>query len=81
MSDGEAELRVLLAHPAFPFAVGQKMRGGDVDEALAMIGSYQNANECRFTYRFEYSSDSDYRRGRQRFDRVFYPGGEVELTR
>jgi hypothetical protein len=33
--------------------------------------------ECRFDYRFVYTTDTDYRAGRERFEQVFYPGGGI----
>jgi hypothetical protein len=80
VANGAVQLRVLGSVSALPFADGQIIEGNDVDVAVKAVTAYQNANSCRFSYRFEFGSDADYRSGRQRFDRIFYPGGEAQVS-
>jgi hypothetical protein len=58
----------------------------EVDEVLAATSRVYRARraagrDCRFDYRLSYASDSDYREGRERFERVFYAAGGIERIR
>lgn len=51
---------------------------GDIDRLLNGVLSYQRTVEgqlrdCRFDYRFLYRTSDDYMRGREKFERYFYP--------
>jgi hypothetical protein len=48
----------------------------DLDEIVSFIQDvyqYEKDHGCRFNYRLKYATDNDYRKGREGFEKYFYP--------
>jgi hypothetical protein len=48
----------------------------DLDEIVLFIQDvyqYEKDHSCRFNYRLKYATDNDYRKGREGFEKYFYP--------
>ena len=78
--NGEVQIQFLAEFPPLPYRRGQVLVGDDVGLAISAIVAYQNQNDCRFHYRLDYSADSDYRLGAQRFGPMFYPDGDLRIS-
>ena len=48
----------------------------DLDQIVSFIQDvyqYEKDHSCRFNYRLKYATDNDYRKGREGFEKYFYP--------
>jgi hypothetical protein len=48
----------------------------DLDQIVSFIQDvyeYEKDHKCRFNYRLKYATDSDYRKGRDGYEKYFYP--------
>jgi len=75
MPPGAGQEPARLPASAFPRVLS---RPGDINRLLNGVLSYQRTVEgqlrdCRFDYRFLYRTSDDYMRGREKFERYFYP--------
>jgi hypothetical protein len=77
--DGMTRVRIVNDHATFPYHAGQVIEGDEINQVIAAASRIQDSNKCRFHYRLEFSSASDYLFGRKRFGIVFYPDGEIQL--
>jgi hypothetical protein len=48
----------------------------DLDQIVSFIQDvyeYEKDQKCRFNYRLKYATDNDYRKGRDGYEKYFYP--------
>ena len=76
---GELRIRFLREFSPSGIQAGSELQGVSAEDTLAKVEGFQIRSHCRFHYRLEFVSNSDYRLGRQRMERVFYPDGELQL--
>ena len=54
----------------------------DLEQIVSFIQDvyeYEKDHKCRFNYRLKYSSDNDYRKGRDGYEKYFYPEKLVKI--
>jgi len=75
-------LRATLSKQGIDFRMGNVFsRTPEVDSVLQALGSYRSGDqECRFDYRFNYSTYEDYYVGRERFEKYLYSAGRVQVS-
>jgi hypothetical protein len=68
------------------YHVGQELSGQPMERFLASIAGFydvrhKRGDDCRFDYRLEWSTDNDYRFGRELFEQpYFYPAGITRVS-
>lgn len=77
---GELRIRFLRGVRSLGVNSGASLSGESAESVLRQIEALQISSHCRYHYRLEFASDSDYRVGKQRLERVFYPDGEIQLA-
>lgn len=45
----------------------------EIQPAIVRLFQYEKSSKCRFDYRLIYTTDTDYRMAREKFERYFYP--------
>jgi len=71
---------------AVTYQAGQELTGRAMDQFLASVAGFYNArhlqrDDCRYDYRLEWSTDNDYRFGREHFEQpYFYPAGITRVS-
>ena len=56
--------------------LGKGDQTSDLDQIVSFIQDvyqYEKDHGCRFNYRLKYATDNDYRKGREGFEKYFYP--------
>jgi hypothetical protein len=79
VTDGVSRITIVNDYATFPYRVGQVFEGDEINQVILAAVRIQDANRCRFHYRLEFASASDYLLGRRRFGTVFYPDGEIQV--
>jgi hypothetical protein len=66
--------------PTPPMGVG--IRDSRLSSFLAGVSAFyqSRSRDCRFDYRLTYGTDTDYKRGREKFERYFYAGKPAQAT-
>jgi hypothetical protein len=71
---------------AVTYQTGQELSGPAIEQFLASIARFyderhRHGDDCRYDYRLEWSTDNDYRFGREHFEQpYFYPAGITRVS-
>jgi hypothetical protein len=77
IQNGEETVMVIAEIPsdlAVTMAKGEQT--SDLEEIVSFIQEvyeYEKDHKCRFNYRLKYATDNDYRKGRDGYEKYFYP--------
>jgi hypothetical protein len=77
VQNGEETLRVIGDIPSDLIVnLGKGDQTSDLEQIVSFVQDvyqYEKDHSCRFNYRLKYATDNDYRKGREGFEKYFYP--------
>ena len=77
IDNGAETLRVIGEIPSdLTVSLAKGDETSDLEEMISFIQDvheYEKDHKCRFTYRLKYATDNDYRKGRDSYEKYFYP--------
>jgi hypothetical protein len=65
-----------------PVTLGKGEETSDLEQIVSFIQDvyeYEKDHKCRFNYRLKYGTDNDYRKGRDGYEKYFYPEKLVKI--